>query len=45
MSDWNANTIAEFRANETQALPSTHAILLESAPFLCSNLGGRSQHP
>jgi hypothetical protein len=30
--DWNAQTIAEFRA------PSTHARLLESAPFLCSNL-------
>jgi hypothetical protein len=71
--DWNAKTIAEFRANQgrvggpfegaplvlvhhrgrktrreyvtTQALPSTNAKLLESAPFLYSNLGGRSPPP
>src|SRR5260221_3117537 len=29
----------------TQALPGTHAKPLESAPFLCSNLRGRSPRP
>jgi len=38
--DWNARTIAEFRA---RALPSTHAKLQASAPFLCSNLGAHSR--
>ena len=70
MSEWNASTIAEFRANEgriggyfegapvsccitaaastpsrrgvTQAMPSTPAELLESAPSLCSNSDGHS---
>ena len=33
------------QARRYPALPSTHARLLESAPFLCSNSGGRSPHP
>ena len=37
--------ITPSKRGATQALPSTHAKLLESAPFLCSNLGGRSPHP
>ena len=31
------------QARRYQALPSTHARLLESAPFLCSNSGGRRE--
>ena len=73
MSDWNAKTIAEFRANEgrvggifegapmallhhrgrkapnkrgaTQALPSTNARLLESAPFQCWSSGECRPNP
>ena len=33
------------RRGATQASPSTHAKLPKSAPFPCSNLGGRSPHP
>src|ERR1700733_5694702 len=41
----NATASTPSKPRATQALPSTHAKLLESVPFLCSNLGGCSPHP
>src|SRR6266446_426288 len=41
----NATASTPSKRGATQALPSTHARPLESAPFLCSNLRGLSPHP
>src|SRR5207253_10464925 len=38
----NATASTPSKRGATLALPSTHARPLESAPFLCSNLRGRS---